>query len=163
MYSVDDMQKWMTLGGAVIAAVASVVNLWWTHRTNLDRLTVTFGSLSPPLAPGEALYIVSQSDHRVSLSDYGFISTSGGLLSYPLLEVAEPGDEYHCVTVRGKSAFEKRGDLFEIGSVPLGGELIGAYAVSAGSERMTLGFRYDLPFWKRCFIRMKIWRKRRYE
>jgi hypothetical protein len=50
MYSVDDMQKWMTLGGAVVAAVASVVNLWWTHRTKLDRLTVTFGSLSPPLA-----------------------------------------------------------------------------------------------------------------
>ena len=123
---------------------------------------MTFGSLSPPIEPGEALYVVSQSDHRVSLSDYGFILASGGLISYPRLEVDEPGDDYNCVTVRGKSAFEKRGDLFEIGSVPLEGELIGAYAVSAGSERMALGFSFNIPWWKRYLLKLKIWWKPTY-
>ena len=164
MYSVDDTQRLVTLIGAVIAAAASVVNLWWTHRTNLDRLTVTFGSLSPLIEPGEGLYIVSQSDHQVSLSDYGFISASGGLLSYPRLEVDNPGDDYNCVTVRGNQPSKSAEIYSRLVLCRYEGVFIGAYAVSAGrSERMALGFRFYIPWWKRFFLKQKILCKPRYD
>jgi len=73
----DELQKWITLGGAVIAAVASLLNLWWTHGARVDRIKVGFGALEPPISPGDWLYVVSCSDHRVTLKDYGFIGARG--------------------------------------------------------------------------------------
>jgi hypothetical protein len=152
----DDAQKIITLIGAVIAAAASLLNLWWTHRTKVDRIVVQFGPTRPPIGPGEWLHIVSQSDHQINLRDYGFVGPTGALLSLPLLDADSPGDEDDGVGLRGKTTFEKRGDIFEIGPVKLGGQQIGAYAVTLGSERYVVGFNYDVPLLKRLVLRLKI-------
>lgn len=153
----------MTLIGAVVAALASLVNLWSTYCGKTDRLTISFGPTRPPLSPGEWLHIVSQSDHQINLLDYGFIGSTGALLSIPQLDNDDVGARDDQVSVRGSTTFEKRGDLFEIGPIDLRDKQIGAYAVTLGSERCVTGFNYDVPVHKRLWFRLKISWKRSYQ
>jgi hypothetical protein len=136
----DYIQKLVTLIGAVTAAFASLINFWWTHRTKVDRLAVTFGSIRPPLDPGYSLHVVSQSDHQMVLRDYGFIMPSGPpggrLLSLPQFHIDDDDPDDRPTVGHGNAAFEKRGDWFEPGSVQLRDEPIGAYTVTAGKGAM---------------------------
>lgn len=158
----DELQKWITLGGAVIAAVASLLNLWWTHSTKVDRIKVGFGPLEPPIEPGDWMYVESRSDHKITLKDYGFIGATGNLLSLPDLLVNEPGHHEEIVS-RGAASLEKRGDLFEIGNIELRDEQIGAFAITVGQERYVLGFGGSVPWYKRNWIAIRIWWKRIYQ
>ena len=151
----------MTLIGAVVAALASVANFWWTYRAKVDRITVIFGPTRPPTEPGEWLHIVSQSDHQINLRDYGFIGPSGALLSVPQLDNDQSGESFDQVYARGSTTFEKRGDLYETGPYNLPEKQIGAYAVTLGSERYSVSF-FGVPRYKRLWLRLKIWWKPTY-
>ena len=87
----------------------------------------------------------------------------GALLSLPQLYADEAGDNYDQVAVRGTTTFEKQGDLYETGPVDLGDKQIGAYAVTLGSERCIVGFNFDVPAYKRLWLRLKIRWKRSYQ
>jgi len=89
------------------------------------------------------------------VNNYGFIDKRGRLLSLHQLRIDEPEDCERTV-VRGSRDFGKRGDLFEVGNIELRDNQIGAYATTAGRERYTVGFMYDVPWYKRILIRLKI-------
>jgi hypothetical protein len=161
MIAVDNIQKWVMLTSAVIAAVVSSWNLWTKFRENEDKIKVGFGPLEPPIEPGYWLHVISKSNYPMSLKDYGFINESGKLLSLPQLDADEPPDENVCI--RGKSFFNQRGDLFETGPIILRDKQIGAFAIIVGQERSTLNFQYGMPFYKRFWIRLKIWWKPKYQ
>lgn len=154
--NIDDMYKWVTLGGAVIAAVASALNLWWTYRAKADKIKVSFGSMHPSIAPGYWLHVVSLSEHQMFLRDYGFITEGGTLLSLPDLIAHDIGEDLEVIS-SAKSSLDKRGEIFEIGNIILRDNQIGAYAVTAGQEHPTLGFAYDVRWYKRALINIKIW------
>jgi hypothetical protein len=161
MLTIDEIQKWATLGTATFAAIFSAVNFWRSLSANSDKIKVTFSPLEPPCEPGEWLYVVSQSDHRMELRDYGFIAETGNLLSLPDLWANDPGPDDERVAMRGSRVFEKRGALFEIGPVSLRDRPIGAFAITAGRDRYSLGFR-DISLCRRSLIRLKIWWKPTY-
>lgn len=156
-----DIQTWVTLVGAVVAALASSLNLWRQFGEKTDKIKVGFGPLRPQIEPGYWLYVVSRRDHQMNLNDYGFIDESGRLLSLPQLSVNEPCDtELVC---GGTPSFKQRGDQFEVGVGPLRGIQIGAFAITAGRGRYTLGFTSAVPWYKRFLIRLKIWLKPVYQ
>jgi hypothetical protein len=114
MYTLEDILKWITLFSAFIAALASSWSLWVKYRENEDSIKVVFWPLNPSTEPGYWLHVVSCSNHLMNLKDYGFIDESGQLLSLPFLLSDEP-DLTENIFARGKSSFNQRGELFEIG------------------------------------------------
>jgi len=48
----DEAQKWITLVGALVAAVTSVWSLWRFFHLNADEFKVGFGSLAPAYQSG---------------------------------------------------------------------------------------------------------------
>ena len=151
---VGDISQWVTLVGAVIAAGASSLNLWWQFAQKGDKIKVGFGPLRPKIEPGYWLYVVSLRDHQMILADYGFISESGGLLSLPQLCSDEPFDT--ALICGGTTFFDKRGGLFEVSVGDLRDNQIGAFAITARQKRYTLGFRRDVPWCKQFWIKLKI-------
>lgn len=162
MAIIDDIQKWVTLAGAVIAAGASSWNMWTNFRENTDKIKVRFGALKPPIDPGYALYIINKSNHPIHLKDYGFIDESGKLLSLPQLFTDEPESQDH-VLVRGKSFLASRGEMYEIGPIVLRDQQSGAFAITAEQKRYTLGFRNDVSLYKRLWIMLNVWWKPKYQ
>ena len=158
----DELQKWVTLGGAVIAAGASLLNLWWTHSTKVDKIAVGFGPIRPPIEPGDWLYVVSRSDHMVTLKDYGFIDAKGNRLSVPDMLVNEPG-HHEQICSEGTRCLEKRGDVFAIGNLDVPDGQIGAYALTVTRERYVLGFSGGVPWYRRGWIRIRMRWNRGYQ
>jgi hypothetical protein len=154
----DEIQKWVALAGAVIAAIASGVNLWWTHGAKVDKIKVNFGSSQPPISPAYSLYVVSQSDHKIVLVDYGFINASGALLSVPQLHVDEPDFGGAGLEGLGSSTLETRGVIFEPGAVELRDSQIGAYARTASGHR-SYGFDFGVAWYKKLWLKFRLWRK----
>lgn len=148
---IDELQQGATLVAAVIAAIASVLNL----RSKSDRIKVVFGHLYPPLDPGEALYVVSRRDHQMKLRDYGFIDNKGALLSLPQYYAYEwEGDDD--VPIDGRSHFEKRGEIFQFGPAQFRHKQIGAFAITAGQRFRRVAFHADVPWHVRLRLRFKI-------
>lgn len=85
-WDIEATQKWVTLIAAVLAAFASMLNLWWKFREKADKIKVACDLISPQISPGEFLNVVNLSDHPVQLADYGYIMRTGTLLSIPQLD-----------------------------------------------------------------------------
>src|SRR5438045_381210 len=96
-WTVDETQKWVTLVGAVGAAAAASLNLWWTYKAKDDKIKVGLDPLTPQVEPGYFLNVVSRADHPMRLLDWGFVDVRGRLLSLPQLSADEPGDGPHTV------------------------------------------------------------------
>jgi len=149
---VDAIQKWGTVIGAVIAVSAFALNL----RSKSDKIKIDFGPTYPPISPGESLHVLSCSDHRMKLKDYGFIDRSGAMLSLPALDAFESRPEDDHVPVSGSSSLEKRGDIFEIGPVRLRDKQIGAYAITVGQRFRRTAFHGDIGLPMRLWLKIKI-------
>jgi hypothetical protein len=150
---VEAVQKWVTLGAAVLAAVASMLNLWWKFREKADKIKVAYDLIAPQTCPGEFLQVVSLCDHQVRLADYGYVMRTGQLLSIPVLDVHEPdGDPY---LTYGSTVLEGRNASFETGTV-LRDRPVGVYARTTSRPRPTIAFRYDTSSWIRLWLRVKI-------
>lgn len=152
----DALQKWVTLAAAVLAAVASVLNLWWKYLDKSDRIKVACGPIDPQISPGEFLHVVSLCDHPVRLADYGYVMRTGKLLSLPQLDANEP-DDYQRINYGGL-LLENRNASFETGTT-LRDRPVGVYARTTSQSRPTIAFRHDTPSWMRHWLCMKIWRK----
>jgi hypothetical protein len=154
--NIDAFQKWVTLTAAALAAVASFLNLWWTHREKADRIKVACGLIDPQISPGEFLHVVSMCDHPVRLADYGYVTCTGLLLSLPQLDTDEPYEDQRITY--GNLLLENRNASFETGTI-LRDHPVGVYARTTSQSRPTIAFRHDTPIWMRCWLRMKIWKK----
>lgn len=145
-----------TLIGAIVGAVTASANLWLSLRSKSDKIKVNYGPINPPIAPGHSMYVVSRCDHRVSLVDYGFVLKSRKLQSLRQLWTEEPGDENERVLISGQSTLEERGDIFSIEYQELRDEVIGAYAITASDDRISLGFRAGLSLQYRIILRLSL-------
>nr|GEU29185.1 hypothetical protein [Tanacetum cinerariifolium] len=146
MIGLDDVTKWITLAGAVVGGVTGALTYWSKVSEKHDRIKVGFGSLSPPVASGEALHVLSQSDHKLQIHDYGFVDESGRLLSLPDLWANSLDDRDDGTCTRGTTTLEKRGEIWEVAYVRLRDRQIGAYAMTVGQTRRRVNFcRTDAP------------------
>ena len=153
-WTIDEIQKWVTLVGAVGAAAAASLNLWWTYKAKDDKIKVGVDPLSPQTSPGYFLHVVSRADHPMELRDWGFIDERGRLLSLPDTWAHEP--DIDGPSSQGSAFLEKRNASFVTG-LWLRDKQIGAYAVTTSQNHRTLGFRHDVSWHKRCWLRLKIW------
>lgn len=157
---VDVIQKWVTLGAAVLAAGASMLNLWWKFRDKADKIKVACGLIDPQICPGQYLHVVSRCDHPMQLADYGYVMADGRRLSILQMDSDEPDDDPRLVY--GNRLLDKRNDTFETG-MELRDRPIGVYAITTGQTSPTIAFQYQIPAWRRFWMRIKIlWLRERY-
>ena len=152
----DALQKWVTLVAAVLAAVASVLSLWWKYREGSDKIKVAYGLIEPQTSPGEFLHVVSLCDHSMRVADYGYVMRTGRLLSIPRLDAEEPC--YDQRITYGSLLLENKNASFEMG-IDLRDRPVGVYARTTGQTRPQISFRDDTPVLMRYWLRMKIMRK----
>lgn len=152
--SIKEFTDYVTLAGAVVAAVAGVWNLIFQMRGKRDLFLVQLGSLSPAVEEETMLSVVSRSDHPVRLTDWGFIEANGTFTSF--LMKWEVGDlQSEEITSRGTAHLESFGQYFETGYVRRDRPL-GAYAISATQRRPVITFDTGMPMWRRGWIRMRL-------
>lgn len=149
----DEIQKLVTLIAAVLAAVASILNLWWKYREKTDKIKVACDPIDPQIEPGEFLHVVSLCDHPVRLADYGFVMRTGKLLSLPYLFTNEPDNDPP--TTIGSLLLDSRNASFETGTT-LRDRPVGVYARTTTQTRPTVAFRHDTPGWMRPWLRLRI-------
>jgi hypothetical protein len=144
----------VTVIGAVVAAFCSATNLWLSFRTQGDRIRVRYGALHPQISPGHCLYVLSESGHAMTVSDFGFVDVSGARLSLPDLWANEHGSD-DGVCFSGSTVFEKKGDTYSIMYQELRDDQIAAYAKTAGMDQPQLSFRYGVPAWRRLWVKFR--------
>lgn len=148
---------WVTLIGAVVAAVTGSVGLWMQVRGKRDSFKIGIGTVSPEATSLTFLNVVSRSDHPIKISDYGFIEGNGRLYSIPM--ESDLGNHIaHEGVFRGSSMLEGRGDFFEIG-YDRTRPVIGCFAMSNLQSKPKLAFSYETPRWKRLKVRLQTLRK----
>jgi hypothetical protein len=149
----------LTMFGAVIAAIAAVVNLWLTFFDRRDAIYVKYGQHTPITSPATGLYIVNTGKHPVYISDFGFIRENGKLLSIPYLEQTEPDPNdfdphYYCV---GTTTIAPH-DLFSIG-ITYVEPIIGVYAITSTQSMMRISMVRSrfLPQILYKYLKVKLW------
>ena len=123
--------EWVTLAGAVIAAIAGTLNLWKSFKDQSDSIYVKTGSFRPIATPATAMYVVNLGKHAVMLSDYGFVLENGKLFSIPWYDENEAifdGPDPHAFYI-GKSTIPPR-EMFAVG-ITFNDKIIGSFAVTA--------------------------------
>jgi hypothetical protein len=155
-WDIENLQKWVTLIAAIVAAIASGLNLWWKFRDKADKIKVACGLIDPQLNPGEFLTVVSQCDHSIQIADYGYVMRTGKLLSLPNLDARDLDDEPRIVY--GSRLLASRNTSFETG-IAMRGRPVGVYAITTSQTRPTVAFEHDTHVWLRAWLRMKIWLK----
>ncbi|WP_229007333.1 hypothetical protein [Methylophilus sp. Leaf408] len=129
------MQELVTLVGAVIAAIAGILNLWKTFVDQTDRIYVKTGLFRPIATPATSLYVVNTAKHPVTLSDYGFVLEDGKLFSIPWYDENEAvfdGVDNHAFYL-GNSTIPPR-DMFAVG-ISFNEKIIGSFAVTTTQSR----------------------------
>ncbi len=150
-----EISDWVTVVGAVVAAITGIWNLLLQFRGKRDRFAVGLGSLSPNIERETMLHVVSHSDHLIRLADWGFIEADGSFRSF--LMDWEAGQLHNeDVLSRGSSELSGFGAHFESG-YERREQPLGAYAVSNTQKRPRLYFSSDMPYWRRIWIRLRLW------
>lgn len=160
MLTRDGIEKWVTLGGAVVGAIAGILNLWWKYREKSDRIRVVCGLIDPQITPGEFLHVVNLCDHPIRLADYGYVMRTGKLLSLPQMDANEPTDSER--VSYGSSLLESRNSSFETGTT-LRDRPIGVYARTTNQSKPRVAFRDETSLWLCCWHRVQLWMKVAYD
>jgi hypothetical protein len=151
--SVKEVGEWITVIGAAVAAITGIWNLLLQFRGKRDHFVVGLGSVSPVIEQETMMHVVSHSDHRIKLTDWGFIDSDGGFQSVRMSwESGVLTSEE--ITTRGSSDLAARGDTLESGYIretPLG-----AFATSATRTRPRVCFDSTAPHWRRLWIRLRL-------
>lgn len=150
-----DFAEWLAVVGAVIAAVTGIWNLLLQFRGKRDVFVVGLDSVSPTIGQESMLHVVSHSDHPIALSDWGFIEANGTFRSFRM--DWETGDLHNEeITTRGSSELSGFGATFESGYI-CNTTLVGAYAKSVTQKRPRVCFASEMPYWRRVWIRLRLW------
>jgi hypothetical protein len=150
---VKEIGAWVTVTGAAIAAITGIWNLLLQLRGKRDRFVVGLDSVSPTIERETMMHVVNHSDHRIKLTDWGFIEPDGSFQSMRMswesgvLQSEE-------ITNRGSTDLAIRGDTFESGYIR--GIPLGAFATSVIRRRPRICFDSDVPWWRRMRIRLRL-------
>lgn len=126
---------WITMFGAIVAAVAAIANLWFTYSNGRDSIHVRYGGVRYYAIPAAELYVVNDGKHPVYISDFGFIKPDGSLFSIPYYDQTEgymDNDNDPNRYVRGTTSLNPR-ETFSIG-MSYNDEVIGAYAKTSTQD-----------------------------
>jgi hypothetical protein len=153
--------RWVTLSGAVIAAVTGVCNLYLQMRGKQDDFVVGMGAATPTIEQETVLHVISCSDHQITLKDWGFIDSTGHLQSFRFdYEAGELNSEE--IMSRGSSCLKERSDVFETGYISRK-TILGAYAISMTQRRLRICFQDGATLWWRLWIWLRMaWLADRY-
>lgn len=137
----------VTLWGAVIAAIAGVLNLLWQFSDRNDRYVLNCGPLSPQTAPGEYLFVVNVGKHPITLADYGFLREPSNAFSIPDNHANdwEPGHRFQLLGTLSPREHGEAGVHFAI-------KCIGAYAISTTQRFPRVAFHFEVPWYTRCWV-----------
>lgn len=160
---VNNLNGWVTLIGAVIAAVAGVWNLALQFRGTKDKFKVRLGTATPQIRPETFLHIVSLSDHPIVIADYGFIEEKEKFWSFRLELDADPSlGQGDSISYNGSPNMAKRSEIFEVG-MEFRDVVIGAFAhtITQDQKHTTLWFQPGVSWWKRLRLRLRVRVRRR--
>lgn len=149
---VEKAKEWVTLAGAVIAALTGIWNL--LARGKRDNFRVGFDTVSPSIQRETMLHVVSRSDHPIKLTDWGFIEADGRFSSLPMEIEAEGASFGESVLVYGSSELATRGASFETGYTR--DDAAGVYAKSITQRLPRVCFDPRMPFRLRLRIRLRL-------
>lgn len=152
----DEIVKWITLAGAVVAALTGLHSFFWQFLDRKDRIVVKHGLASPPSCPGQGLFVVNIGKHLVEIQDYGFILSNGKLFSLPWYFVNDGPAEEVRAEFEGTSALEPR-ERFQVYVDLTNLKTVGSYAQTTTQTFPSLGFVHDLNFLHTCWIRCRVW------
>lgn len=152
--TLKDFAEWVAVVGAVIAVIAGGWKLRFLLRGKRDVFVVGLNSVSPTIGQESMLNVVSQSNHPISLSDWGFIDANGMFHSFRMDWEAGilQSDE---ISTRGSSELASFGATFESGYA-CNATLVGAYAKSVTQKRPRVSFASEMPYWRRVWIRVRL-------
>ncbi|MEN6584664.1 MAG: hypothetical protein ABFE02_01255 [Sulfuricella sp.] len=152
----DELVKWVTLIGAVVAALTGFQSFFWQFLDRRDRIVVKFGSFRPPITPGQGLFVVNKSKHLVELHDYGFVLSNGELFSLPWYFENDGLSDQVEAAFAGTSALEPRA-RFEVYVDLTNLETVGAYALTTTQSRPSVCIRDHLNFLHAWWYRLRVW------
>ena len=145
---IDDLVKWGTFGGAIIAGLTGLYTLYLKHRDENQRLRVGLGPIHARISPATEMYAINHGMRKVELADYGFIQDRGQLFSAPIEAELEPQ------AWGGKPSFSL--EHLEHLCVGFEGyrnvEVIGAYAMSATNRKLWITFSKEVSLWKKVWL-----------
>jgi len=151
-----EIWDWVTIIGAVIAAITGVWNLLLQMRGKRDCFVVGLGSVSPTIGQETMMHVISHSDHPIKIKDSGFIDEDGKLEStYMLWQVDQLQSEE--ITSHGSTDLASRGAVFEQGYIRKK-QPLGAFAISVMQKRPRICFYTDVSYWRRLRIRLRLLR-----
>lgn len=150
----DSLNEWATLVAAIIAAITSTISWWRGFFDKDDKIKVSWGAITPPIAPGYGMHITSCAEHVMTIHDYGFFDNQGRLLSIPNMLANHECDDGICSA--GSTLMERRGATYELSYVVLRDSQIGAYAKTTGQNIPKLCFVTDVKWYLRWWIGLKI-------
>ena len=159
--SIELIERWVTLIGAVIAAVTGAWNLILQMRGKQDDFVVGMDAATPTIDEETVLHVISCSDHQIKLKDWGFIDSTGRLQSF--IFACEVGDLFsEQIVSRGSSCLNQRCDCFETG-YKTRNTILGAYAISMTQRRPRICFQDGATLWWRLWIWLRMaWLADRY-
>lgn len=153
---VDELVKWGTFGGAVIAGITGAYTGYIRWREQRDWICVGLGPAKAEISPHHQMHVFNVGSRKVVLSDLGFILEDGRLFSALMESELEPMAWGGQITTElGPSEYtspwcEGYGGL----------NIVGAYAMTMGNEKFHIFLSPALPLLTRFRLRLKRWRHR---
>lgn len=154
---IDSWTKWVTLGGAMIAAGSGVWSLKLQIQGKRDDYRVRMNTMRPGWTTQRFMHVVSRCDHPIQLADYGFIDAWGKIHS--IIEKSDFNPLFaNDLVERGSTRLESRGAHFEVG-YECDTVVMGCYARTNLETRPRMTF-VSSSFWiMRLWVRLKVLRK----
>ncbi len=151
---IEEIGGWVTVVGALVAAITGVWNLLLQMRGKRDRFVVRLGPVSPDNGQETMMHVVSHSDHPIKIADYGFIEEDGRFQSMRMMWATGNLHTDEITTV-GSTDLASRGAVFEQGYIRRASSL-GAFATSTIQTRPRICFDPGVPYWRRLKIRLRL-------
>lgn len=127
----DLSMQWITMIGALTAALAGLYNIWLSYTDRGDSILVKHGTHTPIDTPAVCMYVVNTGKHPVFISDFGFVNEDGTLFSVPYYNETEhyiDGPDIHEFYV-GTTTIQPN-QLFSAG-LSYSSKIIGVYAITS--------------------------------
>lgn len=148
---IDELVKWGTFSGAVVAGITGSYTLYLKFREGCQRIRVGLGPVAASISPATEMHVINYGTSKVVLRDYGFVELDGTLFSALIESALEPQ------AWGGK--FSNKLEPFEhlcVGCEGYKKVLIGAYAISAINGEQWFNFSPDIRLWRRLWFVCRI-------
>lgn len=157
----DGLGKVSAIAASLGAFVGSLMTWAWKFYQQSDRITVRYGTAVYEDSPDYGLHVISRRDHKMEITDYGFILLNGKQLSIPYLHTQNYGEDDPFGFVSGSRVLQNRNDRYEETISLWHSNIVGAYAETSTQKHPTIGFSpWDqVSFLDRFRIRLKLYIK----